>query len=231
MKYFIICLLTTLTLAGCLTSEKPPFLQSHIEILYEDEINSIGAPSRFPDKMYFVFFETNDDGVSRMLSSSSDRKRVHGDGDIWTAYLFQNGMWQLGPIRTSIEFDAELNDYVETGMIDRSNYIEANHVKFAVLTEKRQTSKLIAITTDIYKFRHNDGIPRYDRNVFHITIDSDGYLKTIPMREFELIDYMLDYDDEGNFYLPELNPVSPLDKLETVKIYVYDPKTKTITHE
>ena len=161
--------------------------------------------------MYFLFLETGRDGIPRVIAKLDDYR----DQGSWDSFDFKDGRWQKGPIRL-----------IDDWRPDPSGYFWCASDGFYMLTEKGQKPKLVAI--HVWRRYFGFGIPEdiYTtcQEAFYITIDDEGYLKTIPIPEFALTDVDADNEEPSLGPFPRVKLKSPNDKLEPVQVETFYPK-------
>jgi hypothetical protein len=137
--------------------------------------------------MDVLFFDINRDGIlDALVSERWDRSYGGFHGNDWCLYQFKNGEWQQNPLK-------EING----DNYDRSNEVFAKVDDFYCLTRDGQKPKLVFVFSASRK--ETDGIMFYNE-ACEVTIDSDGYLKTIPIPELSgtvLAPYPEDDDSIG----------------------------------
>jgi len=179
----------------------------------------------FPNNptLYAVFFKTQD-GIPRALVTSWEYLSNRGGAGDWFDYYFKDGQWQENGRKIT-----------EENYVDNSNIVWAREDDFYILTEKGKKPKLIVIHMANVGER-DIGKKLYNRNAYEITIDSKGYLKTIPISEFSFTNHVVyaewvdeeDKDEEAKPF-PEIKLKSPNDKLEPVQVQTFTPKVPPVT--
>jgi len=172
----------------------------------------------FPETPFFhaVFFEANQDGIPRALVTSKDY--IDRMGCTWYPYYFKDGTWRRSPLTRT----------------DDPNYyiIGARFSDFYTLTEEGKKPKFVVIYDD-YRRVHEDDPERFgvlvSREAYQVTIDSEGYLKTIPMPEFEFKDHFLDIVETLPKELAEIKLKSPNDTLERIPVQTFNPEAPPVT--
>ena len=117
-----------------------------------------------------LFFDINRDGTPDALKSFREDTcggGCHGNG--WSYYLFKDGEWQYGPFREDDDPNDEYNDVFARGD------------DFYSLAVEGEKPKLVLIYTSFG--RTDDGRRACADHACEVTIDGDGYLKTIPIPE------------------------------------------------
>ena len=212
MKMCVLGMLIALTLAGCRKKDGVVVQETTVEGLFgamRGEVMRMqeGHERYCSLEIYAVFFEANKDGIPRALTTYPLRMDRYCCA--WDAYYYKDGRWQASPIR----FLEEEHHF------DPGNYVEAGLDEFYILTEEGQEPKFISI-------HEGERYVGYDktesglatcREVFHLTVDVEGYLKKIPIPELSV-----SAEDEKGYSRMELK--SPNDKLEPVQAQRFPPE-------
>jgi len=128
--------------------------------------------------VYVIFFSAQD-GIPRALATGMEK--VSEERCLWNDYFWEDERWKKNKKRTS-----EGNDD------DADSHIFGNVADFCIVTMEEQAPKLIFIHDDRDRVtRKDEGKMVVNRIARHITIDSEGYLKAIPIPELEIKDYIL----------------------------------------
>ena len=200
-----------------------PVPQSIFENLYNDEIHAFPFPDKDSYHLSAIFFEANPDGVQRALVEGfgdSDRS-----GGSWEHYVFTEGRWHRTPIKlsdgslfhTDSGKDCPIDDHAKW-----DDFVWAYPWDFYTFTEHGQPPRLLTI--------YRGGLADWDygnayiRNADNITIDSEGYLKVMPMRNFRK-KFTVAYEDGTARIILK----SPKDKLERVQVQTFNPKASSAT--
>ncbi|MCL1920942.1 MAG: hypothetical protein FWG50_07670 [Kiritimatiellaeota bacterium] len=117
-----------------------------------------------------LFFDINHDGILDALVSFRMDKSYGGcHGNDWMLFRFENGEWEQSPFKN-----------MPDGSLDPSGDVWARGDDFYSLTRDGQPPKLVLI----YSGSSNVGYGIHQGHDAHeITIDDEGYLKTIPIPE------------------------------------------------
>ena len=117
-----------------------------------------------------LFFDINRDGTPDALTSFRVDTSARGcHGNPWSYECFKDAKWQSGPWREDDDPNDEYNDVFARGD------------DFYSLAVEGEKPKLVLIYTSFG--RTYDGERDYTDQAYEITIDDDGYLKTIPIPE------------------------------------------------
>ena len=140
-----------------------------------------------------LFFDINYDGVPDALLSYREEQRSSGRrGNGWDLFRFKNGEWERSPFKK-----------MDDGSFDPSNDVCARGDDFYSLTEDGQKPKLVLVYS--WNEKKDNGVMHYDK-AYKITIDDEGYLKTIPIPELT-VEGLYPYEgDEDAFSFPDFGP-------------------------
>ena len=221
------------------TKSRPHVLQPTLEGLH-DAMEKRGMFALFPDDptLRVIFFTAQDD-IPWALVTSKDH--MYRDGCTWHDYVFKDGQWQRGPTKISEITYTNPVTGVASGPVDPSNcLIEAGMDEFYIWTEKGQKPKFVVIHDHGWRggiFKDDDpttgifvDVEEYylaTRTAKHITIDPEGYLKTIPIPELSFEKRRFEYDDGDDIKdYPTLQLETPTYKLEPIQVQTFSPKTR-----
>ena len=217
MKKALLCSLAIVVTIGCVTRENVARQQPTIESLYEAiEGDILCSYPLYSTKLFAVFFKANYDGIPRALVTYPVYMNEHG-GHCWFAYYFKDGRWRSGSAR--YDYAARMDDF--------NNYIDGVGLRgFYILTEEGQEPKFIAIDEDGYK--DHDYVEKTDfyvawRKLYYITINPEGYLKTMLIPELSFEKTRFNMEDENVENYPKFELKSPNDKLEPVSYQMFGP--------
>ena len=210
MRKCVLGMLIALAVIGCRKKEdvtvQPPTIEGLFGAMREEIMRD--QLDHYPLEVYAVFFEANGDGIPRALTTYPLQMGRYSCA--WDAYYYKDGQWQASPRRI-------FNN--EEVYWDPNCYVEANLDEFYILTEEGQEPKFISIHDGERYVGYNktkSGLTMY-REAFHITIDSEGYMKKIPIPELSLMNI------DGKSY-SRIKLKSPNDKLEPVQAQRFPPK-------
>ena len=153
-----------------------------------------------------LFFDINHDGIPDALVShrfDTDAGGCHGND--WSLYRFENGEWNQSPFK-------------ETNDDNWSNYnsVFARGNDFYTLTEDGQKPKLFLIYFS--RCRQLDGEMEFSQDGHEITIDNEGYLKTIPIPA--LSTNYVPREDEAGYWLETTEMQKKLTPLSIETVHV-----------
>ena len=143
-----------------------------------------------------LFFDINHDGVLDALVSyriDMSGGGLHGNG--WDLYRFKNGEWRQGPYKM-----------LEEPIINPSTSVYARGDDFFTLMRDGQPPKLVYVYEGSGRNFNEDQSEYLScfQNACEITIDGEGYLKTIPIPELT-VEFDAPYDEkEGVYMYPDL---------------------------
>ena len=199
----ILFVLIILAIIGCGKKEYIPIQSPTVEgvhdAMYETIMRDQDGHNYSPAMLYAVFFELNQDGVPRAFTTYP--MRMGKGGHIWDPYYYKDGRWQLGP--------AWIDD-------KNDNHVYARENDFYILTEEGEKPKFIVVADYGYDGIDNSYIAQ--REAYHISIDSKGYLEKIPMPEFSFRETSFKFDGVDIIDYPELKPQTPNGKLERIQV-------------
>ena len=186
--------------------------QPTIEGLYETMKGAIMEAPYYQPKLVAIFFEANQDGIPRALTTYPER--MDRMSCLWFAHYFKDGRWLPSPVRK----------YEEDGLtfIDPTSYLEVRPNEFYILKEQGQKPKFIAIHVRYNRVARKTIEMIITQEAYHITIDPEGYLKTIRMPEFEG-EWEFEDDEYRLITFPIIKLKSPEDKLEPVEAQTFIP--------
>ena len=137
-----------------------------------------------------LFFDINGDGIPEALMSFRVSLRVGGcHGNDWLYHHFKDGKWQTGPLKEENELWYD------------PNVIFARGDDFFSLAMDGQKPKLVHIYTSYGWTSKGKG---HTDHASEVSIDSDGYLTTIPIPELSG-----EYHDGDDGDFPDQEPPSP----------------------
>ena len=136
--------------------------------LLRKQLNTFERPENIPIDV--LFFDINHDGIPDALLSYREEQRGGGSrGNLWALFQFKNGEWERNPLKETD--DDNWSSY---------NSVFARGDDFYSLTMDGQKPKLVLV----FSSSLNEGYGwLHDNTACEITIDSEGYLKTIPIPE------------------------------------------------
>ena len=212
----------TFVVTGCRTKETTGGVyvysvpQSTFENLYYDVRGAIPRPAPYY-RLSAFFFDTHQGGIPRALVEGfgdSDRS-----GGSWELYSFRNGQWQRPPLKLvdGTFVDSSCKDVQYDEIAKWTDDVWAYPWDFYTFTEYGQPPRLLTIY--IGGLADWDYGNAYIRNADNITIDSEGYLKVIPMRNFRKKFTVVYEDGTARIILK-----SPKDKLERVQVQTFNSK-------
>ena len=202
-------------------------MPTRVSDLYDSVRISDGNPFEHP-AMYWLYLGAGRDGIQRALAKHQDYKDLGG----WQSYDFKDGKWQEGPQRPYEYFYnydfLEIQDGREVRLpgfyMKHTDFFSARSDEFHILRKKGGESKLIVITGGGEDDRYGYHVAW--RKAFHITIDAEGYLKTIPIPEFSFDEMKFNLDDleqELSLKYPKIKRETEDYKLESVKTETFYP--------
>jgi len=189
------CLLASYTSFAQQTPQPPP----NVEELYDylrAKAEEVGVSKNPP--VDILFFDINHDGIPEALGSIREDQQGGGcHGNDWSIYQLEKGEWQWVPTRDSDEY----------GIFARGD-------DFFSLTEEGQKPKLILLYS--CSGREDEGM-RYSQEACEITIDSEGYLKTIPIPALT-VNCLGKYNEEEEAYEVYMGDLKMREKLVPLPI-------------
>jgi len=211
----LLCLLTGTALTAQ-TNALPPDVEGLRDFLLTDL-----AYQEYPEDpfIWVVFFDIDHDGIPDALATykGNDYTGTGGGGYLWHFYRFKDGKWQRGPLEET-----------EDSIFDPNTVYSASDGFFS-LTREGKKPTLIAS----YPFRGKEfdiDFARYteSQDASEVTIDNEGYLKTIPLPEltWRVVDI---YDKNGNIVIASKIDPKKLElkkQLVPVPVTVLNPREK-----
>jgi len=159
-----------------------------------------------------LFFDINHDGIPDALVSyrfDTDAGGCHGNG--WSLFRFENGEWNQSPFKETD--DDNWKSY---------NSVFARGDDFYSLTEDGQKPKLFLVYSYYDRNSLKEGT-EVSQDGYEITIDNEGYLKSIPIPALTT-NYFPRYDEENDAFLMETTEMQ--DKLVPLSIESFYPQKK-----
>jgi len=169
-------------------TQPPPDTKAPYNLLRAD-LSKRQASSEGP-AIDVLFFDINHDGIPEALISA--RENIYGGGargNDWILHQFKDGEWQMTPpYKTDDEYP-----------IAPLNCVFARGDDFFSLIRKGENPKLALIYS--WESKEDEGI-KYSQDACEITMDAEGFLKTIPIPELTS-EYVVVWDDIDNDRWPE----------------------------
>jgi len=164
--------------------------------IYDSLWKKLDPPDHCPDvPIDVLFFDINHDGIPDALVSYREDQCGGGcHGNDWDLWQYKDGEWQKSPYK-------KLDEYT----YDPSNSVYARGDDFYSLTQDGQKPKLILAYTSVYKDWEDDLLVfKFRQSACEITIDDEGYLKTIPIPELTVDVEATQNEAENVLVIPDL---------------------------